>query len=386
MDYCEKFSLNIDKRNLKMNLKYCVKCVMPNTRPRITFNKDGICNACQWADEKKTAIDWDNRWNMLKMYCEKYRSRTDGFDVIVPVSGGKDSCYVAWKMKYELNMNPLLVHVAPPLPMEIGEKNLERLIAEGFDCVRVHPNPNISRKIALIEMHDFGDPLLAWMISVRSAVFRQAIKFNIPLIMWGEDGDIEYGGLTTMKFTPIHDRNYELNINLSGNNPNKYLDYFSKSQLYFWLFPSQEEYDSVGIANMHFNFFDAWDQYRNYTLAKEKFDFGEVKDKNIGTYTNFSQTDSAMFDLHCYFMYLKFGFGRCTADACIDIRRGAMDRVQAINLIKKFDNGYPEPFIEKYLHYFQIDMSELQIAIDKHANKNLFEKINGYWTPIFEVA
>ena len=105
----------------------------------------------------------------------------------------------------------------------------------------------------------------------------------------------------------------------------------------------------------------------------------------MGTYTNFAQTDTSMFDLHAYFMYLKFGFGRCTADACIDVRRQAMDRSQAVNLIKKFDNSYPEPYIEKYIDYMEIEMDEFQSSLDKHANKELFMKINGRWMPRFEV-
>jgi len=358
---------------------------MPETRPRITFNEENVCNACQWAKQKQYVVNWNARWKELEKWCDNYRSSNGDFDVVVPVSGGKDSCYVAWKMKHEMQMHPLLVHIVPPLAFEIGNRNLERLIAGGFDCLKVNPNPEISRKITRIEMNDFGDPLLSWMISVRSVVFRTAINFGIKLIMWGEDGEVEYGGLTDSQYTPFHDRDYELNILLSGNNPKKYLDRFSKQELYFWLFPSQEEYEKAEIANMHFNFFDPWDQYRNYLLAKEKFGLEEWKGNNLGTYTNFAQTDTSLFDLHAYFMYLKFGFGRCTADACIDIRRQAMDRSQAVNLIKKFDNSYPEPYVEEYLNYMEIEMDEFQSAIDKHANKELFKKINGRWMPRFEV-
>ena len=124
---------------------------------------------------------------------------------------------------------------------------------------------------------------------------------------------------------------------------------------------------------------------QNYLIAKEHFGLEEKKSRNLGTYTNFAQTDSALFDLHCYLMYLKFGFGRCTADACIDIRRGALDRIQAIELVKKFDNAYPEPFVELYLDFFSITKEELNQAFDIHANKNLFEKINDKWVPKFEV-
>lgn len=367
-------------------IEYCSKCLMPNTRPRITFNEKKVCNACIWSVEKKTIIDWDKRWNELVSFSKKFQSeRNSEFDVIIPVSGGKDSCYVAYKMKNDLNLHPLLLHVEPPLPFEIGNRNLDRLISNGFDCIKISPNPDITKLIAKRELFDFGDPLLSWMIPVRAALFKIAIKFNIKWIMWGEDGEVEYGGLSQSKNTPIHDLKYELNYLLSKNNPTKYLDTFSKQELSFWLLPSEKEFQKAGIVNMHMNYFDSWDPYRNYLIAKEHFGLEEKKSRNLGTYTNFAQTDSALFDLHCYLMYLKFGFGRCTADACIDIRRGALDRIQAIELVKKFDNAYPEPFVELYLDFFSITKEELNEAFDKHANKNLFEKINDKWVPKFEV-
>jgi N-acetyl sugar amidotransferase len=358
---------------------------MPSTRPRISFDDNGICNACQWAEQKHNVIDWDLRWKELEKWCDKFRTKDGDFDVVIPVSGGKDSCYVSWKMKHELGMHPLLVHIVPPLAHDVGNENLERLIAGGFDCIKIDPNPEIARKIARTEMDEYGDPLLSWMIPVRTGVFKTAINYGVKLIMWGEDGEVEYGGLTDSQYTPFHDRNYELEILLSGRNPERYLNRFASKELYYWLFPSQEEYDNAEIANMHFNYFDPWDQYGNYMLAKEKFGMQEKKGRNLGTFTNFAQTDTSMFELHTYFMYLKFGFGRCTSDACIDVRRGAMDRSQAVNLIAKFDNCYPEPYVAEYLDYMQISLEEFEAAIDRHANKKLFEKKVGFWTPKFEV-
>lgn len=366
-------------------MKYCTRCVMPDTRPRITFNKESVCNACQWAEEKKTVVDWDVRWKELQGYCARYRSDRGNFDVIVPVSGGKDSCYVAYRMKYDLGMHPLLVHIVPPLSFELGNRNLEKLITGGFDCIKVHPNPHVDREISKRELIDFGDPLLSWMIAVRAAIFKIAIKFGIPFIMWGEEGEVEYGGVSHSKHVPVHDRNFELKYLLSGNDPQKYCDQFSEKELFFWLFPTQAEYENAKIANMHFNYFVCWDQYQNYVLAKEKFGIEEKKGPSLGTYTNFAQTDTSIFDLHCYLMYLKFGFGRCTADACIDVRRGALDRGQAVELIKKFDNSYPEQYIPQYLEYLKMTQEEFSAALDTHANKSLFKKVNGRWMPTFEV-
>jgi hypothetical protein len=84
-------------------------------------------------------------------------------------------------------------------------------------------------------------------------------------------------------------------------------------------------------------------------------------------------------------MYLKFGFGRANQDASIEIRRGAISREQAINLVRIYDNHYPEEFIKDYLEYYKMNRSEFDSVIDKWANKDLFEKKQNYWQPKFEI-
>ena len=73
-------------------------------------------------------------------------------------------------------------------------------------------------------------------------------------------------------------------------------------------------------------------------------------------------------------MYLKFGFGRATQDAGIEIRRGAMDRDQAINLAKIYDDNYPENFIDLYLDYYKMKKTQFDKVLDKFANKKLLKK------------
>tara|TARA_B100002051_G_C16734237_1_gene640179 strand:- start:650 stop:1729 length:1080 start_codon:yes stop_codon:yes gene_type:complete len=350
---------------------------MPSSRPRITFNEDGICNACVWATEKKD-IDWKSREDELIGILDQYSNKGDSYDVIVPVSGGKDSCYVSWKLKHEYGLTPLLVHIEPPLARDDGNKNLENLIASGYDCLKVAPNPAISREIAFCELEEFGDPLMSWMISVRSIVFRTAINYGVKLIMWGEDGEVEYGGLTKNKNTGFNTLEYHKKIYLSGNNPQKYIGKYTKAELTNWLLPSEDEFSRAGIKSMHFNYFDSWDPYKNFEVAKKYCGFEESESRNSGTYTNFAQTDSYMFDLHCFLMYLKFGFGRCTADACIDIRRKALEREQAITLVKMFDDVSKDLDLEIFANYFQRDIINLKQAIYKHANKELFDIDKNY--------
>lgn len=366
-------------------MKWCNKCLMPDTRPRITFNKNGVCNACQWAEEKKEKVDWRARWRELEEYCQKFRSKSGNFDVIAPVSGGKDSSYVAYKLKHELGMHPLTVSIVPPLTFDIGDENLTNFIAHGYDCLKVHPNPHVTQKISRRAFIDFGQPLMSWITNVQVAIIKVAMKFDIPFIMFGEEGETEYGGSDKLKNTPFYDLKQSLRIYASNNNPKRYSDEFTKKELYWWLYPSAEEFKHARLAIAHWSYFENWDPYEHYLLAKNKFDLKEKNEPSLGTYTNFAQTDTCLFDLHCYLMYLKFGFGRCSADASIDIRRGALGREQAIEMVKRFDNAYPEPYIKFYIDYFNMTEKEFDRVLDKHANKKLFNKVKGRWMPKFKI-
>lgn len=365
-------------------LRRCTNCLMPETRPRILFNDAGVCNACQWAEEKKK-IDWKARFKELEAYCDKYRSKDGNFDVIIPVSGGKDSSYVAYMMKHELGMHPLCVSISPPMAYEVGAKNLENFMNAGYDTIVINPNPLITRKISRIGLMDYGQPLMSWITNVQVAIFKTAIRMKIPFIMFGEEGETEYGGTTKLKNSAVYDIEDSIRLYLSGIDPDRYKAHFSEKELYWWLYPSKEEFREAGLAVTHFSHFENWDPYHHYLVAKEKCGLKEKTTASVGTYNNFAQTDTMLYDFHTYLMYLKFGFGRCTADVGIDIRRGAMTRKQGVELVKKLDGLYPEPFIAHYLDYYQLTKEELDSVFDKFANKKYFEKIDGRWRPTFEV-
>lgn len=367
-------------------LKYCANCLMPNTRPRVTFNAQGVCNACEWAEEKKTKIDWDARKKELLHYCEKYRSKTGNFDCIVPVSGGKDSSYVAYMMKHEMGMHPLCVNVTPLLEFEVGKQNLSNFIHAGYDCIQITPDPLVTRQISRKCLIEYGQPLMSWIINVQVAIFKTAINFNVPFVMFGEDGEVEYGGTNKLKNSAVYGIEDSVKLYLSGVNPDQFKGAFSDQELYWWLYPTEEQFRNAGLAIAHWSYFENWNPYHHYLVAKEKAGLKEKPVASGSTYNNFAQTDTSLYDLHVYLMYLKFGFGRCTQDVGVDIRRGAMTRKQGLQLVKMFDGMYPEPFIEEYLDYFSITQEEFDAVLDRHANKDLFEKVNGRWVPMFEVT
>jgi hypothetical protein len=158
---------------------------------------------------------------------------------------------------------------------------------------------------------------------------------------------------------------------------------FSDADLSFFKFPSDEEIEKTGLEFTHWSYYESWDSYRNYIIAKDHCGLAEKDEGNSDTFTNFAQNDQALYALHAYLIYLKFGFGRATQDAGIEIRRGSMTREQALNLVKMFDNSYPHNLIDTYLDYYKMTKQEFDEVLDKYANKDLFEKVDGLWTPKF---
>lgn len=360
-------------------MKYCSKCLMPETRPRIEFDEHGVCNACTWTEEKKDKIDWTIRQKELANLVDTAKKRNQNhFDVIAPSSGGKDSSYVAYKLK-EIGLTPLTITLKPPLPFEIGEKNLENFINKGFDHVHITPNYKIGAEIAKKAFIELGQPMFAWIISVQTAIFRSAVVFDIPLVMFGEEGEAEYGGNSKLKTKSTYNLEDSIKLYLSGRDPKTFINKYSDKDLYWWRYPSIDQFKELNPSIAHWSYFENWDPYRNYVVAKEQFDLHESDSRSVGTYTNFAQTDTKLYDLHVYLMFLKFGFGRCTQDVGIDIRRGALSRKQGTALVKAYDGEYPEDYIEDYLKYFDMTENEFDEVLDKFVNKEVLHKVNGRW-------
>ncbi len=303
------------------------------------------------------------------------------------VSVGKYGSYVAYNLKHKYGMNPLCLTITPALALDIGEQNLKAFVASGYNHITVNPAHEAMRTLNRIGLLEMGFPYYGWLIAIQSGVIRMANQLGLGLIFYGEDGEVEYGGTTETDKNPIYDVSYMKKVYLEGGYE-KILkgSEVAQSDLFFFKFPSDQELERDPIDITHWSYFENWDPYRNYLVAKEHCGLSEAESSNAGTFTNFAQNDQALYALHAYFMYLKFGFGRATQDASIEVRRGAMDRQQALNLVRIYDGHYPHEYLDTYLDYYQLSQAEFDKAIDKYANKDLFEKVEGYWKPRFTVS
>ena len=334
-------------------LFWCKNCVVMSTRPRITFDSRGFCSACLWAEEKKE-LDWLKRNKLLEKLLDKHRSNNKKFDCITTVSGGKDGSYVTYNLKHKYKMNPLAVTIRPITETKLGIENLNNFVNSGYDHILVSPDPEAMRILCKIGLTEMGFPYYGWLIAVHTAVFRVAVQFNIPLVFYSEDGEVEYGGDAKNKYEGVYGVDYIKSIYMEGG----YEKVLNKSKLnereLFWFkLPTDEELRNLKLQITHFGFYENWDPYRNYQVAKKFCGLNENETLNEGSYTNFAQTDQKIYLLHVYFMYLKFGFGRATQDAGIDVRRGAMTREQAVQLVRLYDDMYPESLFEEYWNKYK---------------------------------
>ena len=366
-----------------MKVTWCSNCLAMSTRPRIKFDERGFCNACIWSEEKKS-IDWSLRRNELDELLAQNKSETAEFDCIVPVSGGKDGSYVAYTLKHKYHLRVLCLTVTPPLPLSLGENNLRAFVESGYDHVSINPDYEKMRVLNRTGFIEMGFPYYGWLLAIQTVPAIIARKFGVKLVFYGEDGEVEYGGTNETSRSPIFDSSYQRRIYLEGGYEKVVkASGLDPKDLGFFVFP---EPDDEPISLTHWSYFENWDPYRNYLVAKEFCGLREADEANSGTFTNFSQNDQALYALHTYMMYLKFGFGRANQDASIEIRRGAMNRDQAKNLVILYDGHYPEEFVGTYLDYFQINKVEFDEVLDRYANKNLFEKLDGKWHPKFKIS
>ena len=358
------------------DIKWCKNCLNMSTRPRISFDERGFCNACVWMEEKKN-LDWQPRLLEFENVINEIKSKKKKYDVLVPVSGGKDGSYVSYQLKHKFNLNSLAVTIRPPLELDIGKQNLVNFVNSGYEHLHVTANFDAMQKLDKQGFIHQGQGYYGWLIAIHTAVLRVAQMFEIDLIVYGEDGEIEYGGSLDYKNNGFYGVDYMKKVFLNDTYSELLKISNLKEDEKFWF--SFPENLNPNLKITHFSFFENWDPYRNYLTAKKYCGLKDIENTNTGTFTNFAQNDQILASLHYYLMFLKFGFGRATQDAGIEIRRGALDREQGKNLVKVYDGMFSKENIPYYLDYFQLSEKEFFDLIDHWANKDILHKIDGEW-------
>lgn len=361
-----------------MPLKYCVECLLPDSKPDLHFNADGVCAACQ-AYASRVEVDWEARKSEFLGLVEKFRDKTaKSWDCVVPVSGGKDSTFQVLKM-LELGLRPLCVTATTCDLSEIGERNIKNIANLGVDHITVTPNPVVRKKLNRIGLEQVGD--IAWPehVGIFTIPVRVAVQYEIPLIVWGENSQNEYGGPQAASTSTVLDRRWLEEF--GGLHGLRVTDLVSQAgitegDLAPYTYPTAEALEKVGISGIFLGQFFPWDGMTNALVAQANgFEtFGKVVEGSVVDYENL---DNNQHGIHDYFKFLKFGFGRATDIASLHVRRGRLTRAQALDLVMKHDGKYPWSYLgkplEKILEPLGLTIEEFDVICDRFTNHELFE-------------
>lgn len=359
-------------------LKYCVRCVMPHTKPDLHLDEAGVCNACR-AIEKRKEIDWEQRNKELIALLEKYRRHGSNWDCIVPVSGGKDSTYQVIRM-LQLGLNPLCVTSTTCDLSEIGMKNIQNIKKLGVDYIEFSPNPLVRAKLNRIGLTEVGDISWPEHVGIFTIPVRAAVQFNVPLIVWGENSQNEYGGPAAASESNVLTRRWlEEFGGLLGMRVSDLSETYGIEQRHLlpYQYPGDEELQRVGVTGLFLGYYLPWDGLSNALIAQAN-GFTTFDKPVEGSMVNYENLDNHQTGIHDYFKFLKFGFSRATDIACLHVRRGRITRQDALEIVKARDGKFPWTYLDKPLKDIlePLDMSteEFIKVCDRFTNKKIFKR------------
>lgn len=398
-------SKNFSMFGLPEDVVFCSKCVMSNQRPRsvVEFKnssnqKSGlnidvnssICDACNYNETKKK-IDWKKRESELTELLDKYR-KTNGYDCVVPGSGGKDSAFTAHILKYKYGMNPLTVTWAPHLYTDIGWKNFDNWIKiGGLDNILFTPNGRVHRLLTKLAFKNLLHPFQPFIIGQKIIGPLIALKFDIPLIFYGEN-QAEYGNAAEENSNPKMDTKFfsqknNSEIILGGEKLSSILkNYdFNLNDFEPYMAPSLDDLNSKKIEQRFLGYYLEWDPQECYYYAAKNTGFRPNTERTEGSYSKYSSIDDKIDPFHYYLTFIKFGLGRASYDAAQEIRNEKITREEGVNLIKKYDNEFPKKYFKEFLEYVEMNEEDFFSTVDKFRSPHLWRKKNKEWKLLHQV-
>ena len=352
---------------------------MPETKPDLHIDAEGVCDACRSYENRK-AIDWAARRVEFDTLLSRYRSK-DGsnWDCIVPVSGGKDSTVQVIRM-LQFGMNPLCVTASPCDPSELGRRNIENLKGLGVDYVEMTPNRRIRAKLNRIGLKEVGDISWPEHVGIFTIPVRAAVQYKVPLIIWGENSQNEYGGPATAASNKVLNRRWLeefgglLGLRVSDLPAREGIE---ARHLIPYTYPTDAELEQVGVTGLFLGHFVPWDGYSN-ALVAQGHGFTTYPKCVEGSIVNYENIDNHQTGIHDYFKFLKFGFGRATDIAGLHLRRGRLSRADALELVRLHDGKFPASYLGKNLKEIlkplEMTLDQFTVICDRFTNKALFLK------------
>lgn len=366
-------------------MRYCTRCLLPDTKPYISFDADGVCGACRAHELKNTAekgIDWGARAREFDALLEKTAARRAPlFDVLVPVSGGKDSISQVHRVAGR-SLRILALNVDYGIKTDIGRRNLACIPRMGASLMVHTPAQPLHRRLIRLGFEEYGDPDLLSHTMLHAYPLRIAVRLEIPLLLHGENSAFEYSGEagepSGHRLTRSWFEKYAAN---AGNTPRviSRKHAIPYEELVSYDYPDEFERSST-LAVFCSHYFH-WDSETNLAIAR-RYGFESLPRPAEGTYRNYVGIDERVIHrVHQYFKVLKFGYGRATDHACEDIRNGRLSRAAAKELVREHDLAdVSEEIAAAFCAHLDIARERFDAITDKYRNREIWKRsASGRW-------
>ena len=386
---------------------FCKRCVMSNQRPSSTqetkhsrtqkhstmsINEDGICDACQFAEQKES-IDWEQREEELLRLLDKHRRNDGYYDCVVPGSGGKDSVYAAHILKYKYSMHPLTVTWPPIVYTDIGWKNFRSWIdVGGFDNISFNYNGKIHSLLTKLSIENLLHPFQPFILGQKNLAPRIALKYGIPLIFYGEN-EAEYGNPIAENSTSLRDKSYYTMQNISevylgGVSVQELFDKYklTLNDVQTYLPADSNELKNANIEVRYLGYYLKWTPQEAYYYSVEHSGFQANPVRSEGTYSKYISLDDRIDIFHYYTLYIKFGIGRATYDASQEIRNKHITREEGVALVQRFDGEFPEKYFNEIMEHIGMKPERFVELCDEFRSPHLWNKENGEWKLRYQVS
>lgn len=360
-------------------MKYCKNCILPDTRPGIVLDDLGICGPCRNVQKKEDVIDWAKREEAFRKVVASAKDRSTGYDCLIPVSGGKDSTWQVVRC-LEYGLNPLAVTWKTPARTKLGAANLENLVRLGVDHIDYQVNPGVERVFMLKSLIKFGSTAVPMHMAMFNIPLKIAQKFEIPLVVWGENSAFEYGSSDeeakgfrlTKKWMTAHGNTF-------GTTAADWIDSeLSRAKLTPYFGPDPEELESNSILAVFLGHYFKWDPEVSFSVASKNGFKAREEGPKTGFY-NYADIDDDFMSIHHYIKWYKFGCTRLFDNLSLEIRNGRMKRTEALSLLSKLGEQRPDEDIEKLCHFLQISKTHFYEILETFRNREIWFKETGIW-------
>ncbi len=363
-------------------INYCKRCLYSSLHPLgLILDEEGICSGCR-VHEEKNFLDWDIRWKKLQQLTSSYKvNNGKTYDCIVPVTGGNDSYYILHIVKKRLGLNPLLVTYNKYFNTPLGIRNLANLrIRFNCDILFQNVNPESVKKITRSTLREFGS--IYWPCLAGQSVFpvQIAVKFKIPLIIWGAHQGLEQVGMFSHENDVEMTRWYRKNHDLLGREADDLLSIFdtlNEDDIWQYRYPDDASLNSIGVRGIYLGNYVRWDPKAQHELMIKEY--GYLAARFNRTFDTYDHVDCYNFMfLHDWLKYIKHGYSKVTDHACREIRHGRLTRSHASFLVEKYQKQ-PVLHIDKFCEWLNIKHSSLNFILNTHKNPN-FHFDNSYYS------